>query len=57
VEDGNDVAAIRNAVASGPGRNRKTLADHRLDQIAYGSPNKQGSADAHGGPWGWRRSA
>jgi transketolase len=52
VEDGNDVTAIDNAVAAAKAETGKPSLVIVRTQIAYGSPNKQGSADAHGAPLG-----
>ncbi|MFZ7127566.1 MAG: transketolase [Desulfobacterales bacterium] len=52
VEDGNDLEAVGSAIAEA----RKDLARPSIivvkTQIAYGSPGKQGTADAHGAPLG-----
>lgn len=52
VEDGNDITAIDNAVAAAKAETGKPSLIIVQTQIAYGSPNKQGSADAHGAPLG-----
>jgi transketolase len=52
VEDGNDITAIDNAVAAAKAETGKPSLVIVRTQIAYGSPNKQGSADAHGAPLG-----
>jgi transketolase len=52
VEDGNDTAAISQALAAArENRGQPTLVRLRT-QIAYGSPNKAGTADSHGAPLG-----
>jgi transketolase len=52
VSDGNDLAAIEAALReAGAETAQPSLIVLRTD-IAYGSPNKQGSADAHGAPLG-----
>jgi transketolase len=52
VADGNDLAAIEQAVREGQAdTGRPTLIVLRT-HIAYGSPNKQDSHDAHGAPLG-----
>lgn len=52
VEDGNDVDAIAEAIqAAQTEKNRPSLILVR-SHIAYGSPNKQDTADAHGAPLG-----
>jgi transketolase len=52
IEDGNDLTAIANAI-----RNAKEVTDRPSfikvrTHIAYGSPNKQDTAEAHGAPLG-----
>ncbi len=52
VEDGNDIAAIEKAVqAAQKKKGRPSLISVRT-HIAYGSPNKQDTASAHGEPLG-----
>ncbi|MFC1516634.1 transketolase [Thermodesulfobacteriota bacterium] len=52
IDDGNDVDAIHNALeAAKTETERPTLIVLRT-HIAYGSPNKQDTADAHGAPLG-----
>ncbi len=52
VPDGNDLEVIHKALAeAGRDKNRPTLVLLKT-QIAYGSPNKQGSEKAHGSPLG-----
>ncbi|MBW2369353.1 MAG: transketolase, partial [Deltaproteobacteria bacterium] len=52
VEDGNDIDAISEAIESAQSESEKPSLILLRTQIAYGSPNKQGSADAHGAPLG-----
>ena len=52
VEDGNDLDAIEKAVVSAREETRKPTLIVLRTHIAYGSPNKQDSADAHGAPLG-----
>ena len=52
VEDGNDIAAIEKAVRQAQADEDRPSLIAVKTQIAYGSPNKQGSADAHGAPLG-----
>ena len=52
VDDGNDLEAIQKAIQAGVDAvNRPTLVQLKT-HIAYGSPNKQDSSDAHGAPLG-----
>ena len=52
VEDGNDLAAIQDAItAAQQDTERPTLILVRT-KIGYGSPNKQGTYEAHGSPLG-----
>jgi len=52
VSDGNDLAAIETALRkAGAETTRPSLIVLRTE-IAYGSPNKQGSSEAHGAPLG-----
>ncbi len=52
VDDGNDIDAIYNAIIAGKAeKERPTLIILRT-HIAFGSPNKQDSPDAHGAPLG-----
>jgi transketolase len=52
VADGNDLDAIQAAIQSGKDvKDRPSLIKIRT-HIAYGSPNKQDTADAHGSPLG-----
>jgi len=52
VEDGNDLEQIQKAIQTGKDAvSRPTLVQIKT-HIAYGSPNKQDSSDAHGAPLG-----
>jgi len=51
VEDGNDLKAIDGAIELAKGTDLPSLIIVRT-QIGYGSPNKQGTAAAHGAPLG-----
>jgi len=52
VEDGNDLEKIEKAIQAGKDAvSRPTLVQIKT-HIAYGSPNKQDSSDAHGAPLG-----
>jgi transketolase len=52
VEDGNDTEAIRNAITSAKEETEKPSVIVLRTHIAFGSPNKQDTADAHGAPLG-----
>jgi len=52
VDDGNDLIAIEKALLEAKAETRLPTIIILKTQIAYGSPNKQGSADAHGAPLG-----
>ena len=52
VPDGNDLEAIAGAVDAAKAETNKPSLVIIRTQIAYGSPNKQGSADSHGAPLG-----
>ena len=52
VNDGNDLAAIQNALQEAKAEAAKPSLIVIRTQIAYGSPNKQGTAGAHGAPLG-----
>ncbi len=52
VEDGNDVDAILKALKKAKAENNKPSLIMLRTHIAYGSPNKQDTADAHGSPLG-----
>ena len=52
VRDGNDLAAIERAFAAARAEAERPSLILCRTQIAYGSPNKQGSHEAHGAPLG-----
>ncbi|MEA3279979.1 MAG: transketolase [Thermodesulfobacteriota bacterium] len=52
VDDGNDLNAIYNAVIAAKEETDKPSLIMLRTHIAFGSPNKQDSADAHGAPLG-----
>ena len=52
VADGNDLEAIARALAAAQDETAKPTLIMLRTHIAYGSPNKQDSADAHGAPLG-----
>jgi len=52
VDDGNDVHAIYNAIQAAKAETRRPSLIVLHTHIAFGSPNKQNSADAHGAPLG-----
>jgi len=52
VPDGNDVDAITRALQAAKDETEKPSLVIVRTRIAYGSPNKQGTADAHGAPLG-----
>jgi transketolase len=52
VEDGNDLAAIQKAIEAAKAESDKPSLILLRTHIAYGSPNKQGSCEAHGAPLG-----
>jgi transketolase len=52
VEDGNDLDAIHKAVEAAKAEKEKPSLIMLNTHIAYGSPNKQDSSDAHGSPLG-----
>jgi transketolase len=52
VADGNDTEAIHNALEAAKSQTEKPSVIIVRTHIAYGSPNKQDSADAHGAPLG-----
>lgn len=52
VEDGNNVSAIEEAINKAKAEKEKPSLIEIKTQIGYGSPNKQGKANAHGEPLG-----
>jgi transketolase len=52
VTDGNDLAAIKKALRKAQTETQKPTLIVLTTHIAYGSPNKQDSAEAHGAPLG-----
>lgn len=52
VEDGNDVDGILNALTAAKAETDRPSLIMLRTHIAYGSPNKQDTADAHGAPLG-----
>ena len=52
VEDGNNLDEIRNAISAARAETQKPSLIVLRTHIAFGSPNKQDSADAHGAPLG-----
>ena len=52
VKDGNDIEAILKALKTAKAETERPSMIMLRTQIAYGSPNKQGTADAHGAPLG-----
>jgi transketolase len=52
VKDGNDLPAIQNALKEAQAETDKPSLIVMRTHIAYGSPNKQDTADAHGAPLG-----
>jgi transketolase len=52
VEDGNDIDAIEAAIRKGQADDRKPTLIMLRTHIAFGSPNKQDSHEAHGAPLG-----
>jgi transketolase len=52
VADGNDTAAIAAAIEAARQETERPSLVMLRTQIAFGSPNKQGTADAHGAPLG-----
>ena len=52
VDDGNDLEAIEQALVDGRNHSERPTIIVLRTQIAYGSPNKQGTHDAHGAPLG-----
>ncbi|MGN6189317.1 MAG: transketolase [Conexibacter sp.] len=52
VDDANDLDALRAAIAKGIAEEERPSLIRVRSQIAYGSPNKVGTAGAHGAPLG-----
>ena len=52
VDDGNDLEAISNAITVAKAETEKPSLIILSTHIAYGSPNKQDTSDAHGAPLG-----
>ena len=52
VDDGNDIDAIYNAIQAAKAQTGRPSLIVLHTHIAYGSPNKQDTADAHGAPLG-----
>ncbi len=52
VDDGNDIEKLGAAITAGQKETLKPTLIKLKTHIAYGSPNKQDSADAHGAPLG-----
>lgn len=52
VEDGNDLAAVERAIAAARSNTRQPSLILMQTHIGYGSPNKQGTFEAHGSPLG-----
>ncbi len=52
VNDGNDLTAINEALQKAQAETERPSLIILRTEIAFGSPNKQGSADAHGAPLG-----
>ncbi|MGD9274713.1 MAG: transketolase, partial [Desulfobacterales bacterium] len=52
ISDGNDLAAIETALQRAGAETTQPSLIVLRTEIAYGSPNKQGSAEAHGAPLG-----
>jgi transketolase len=52
VSNGNDPNAIREAITAAKNETERPTLILVKTQIAYGSPNKQGTCDAHGAPLG-----
>ena len=52
VDDGNDVDALDDAITTAKSVTDRPSLIVMRSQIAYGSPNKQGTAEAHGAPLG-----
>ncbi|MDX2439871.1 MAG: transketolase, partial [Desulfobacterales bacterium] len=52
VDDGNDIDSIKNAIEESKAESKRPSMIMLRTEIAFGSPNKQGSSDAHGAPLG-----
>jgi transketolase len=52
VKNGNDMDEIKNAIQAGKDETSRPTLVQIKTHIAYGSPNKQDSSDAHGSPLG-----
>ncbi|MFO7885269.1 MAG: transketolase [Desulfobacteraceae bacterium] len=52
VDDGNDIEKIKSSIKAGQKETEKPTLIKLTTHIAYGSPAKQDSADAHGAPLG-----
>jgi transketolase len=52
VEDGNDTEAIKNSINAARKESERPSLVQVKTHIAYGSPNKQDTSDAHGAPLG-----
>jgi transketolase len=52
INDGNDLNAIEEAIQTAKAETERPTLIILRTEIAYGSPNKQGSSDAHGAPLG-----
>lgn len=52
VDDGNNIDSIKNALEESKAETKRPSMIMLRTQIAFGSPNKQGSSDAHGAPLG-----
>jgi len=52
VDDGNDIDAVYNAIQAAKAQTGRPSLIVLRTHIAYGSPNKQDTADAHGAPLG-----
>ena len=52
IDDGNDIHAVCNALEAAKAQTRQPSLIVLHTHIAYGSPNKQDTADAHGAPLG-----
>jgi transketolase len=52
IDDGNDLAAIERALAEAAAESERPVFVRVRTEIGFGSPKKQGSAEAHGAPLG-----